>query len=252
MRNSVGIYLTSLFLLSSCYTANLLQTAKPVEVGEHEITAGLIYNSLYHDSDYRGDVYPGAVIMYRTGIFENADLGLTYSPSLAIGDFRADMKYNFYKNPLESIYLSSLVSLEFNQPLSFDKEFWAFSSGLGLISSFNHQNRFNPFVYQKLAFGLNDTRALSLYNSGQTFDESLHYSHFLHYVGGAGFKHRLKQDGRVHFILDLSYFIRRNTVFTNFEKFQGDDLVFQAKSRREQTRNYQISLSLAFELRKKN
>jgi hypothetical protein len=252
MNHFIYITILILSLFSSCYTANVLQTAKPIEVGSHEITSGLAFNSLNRKANYPGEIFPGALVMYRTGLFQNADLGLTYSPSLAIGDFRADVKYNFLKDQAENTFVSGLFSLEFSNPLSFDKEFWAFSSGIGIIGSFNHQKRFNPFVYQKLAFGLNDITALSLYRNQQTFQEHLHYSHLLHYVGGTGLKYRLKENGRTHFVMDFSYFIRQNTVFTNFQGYQENDLVFSSNSRRDKTLNFQISMSLAFELRGKN
>jgi hypothetical protein len=244
---AIILYSSLLILLNSCYTANLIQTAKSLEKGEHQITTGLVGNSLFHQDDYNGDFLPGMILMYRTGVFKHADIGFTYAPSLVIGDVRADMKYNFFRT--NNTYLSAILSAELVSPLDFPNfgdEFSSFSSGLGFIASFNHSNKLHPFVYQKYTMGLSGLGALSNFKNEEPLDYYAVYSHKMYYVGGVGLKYSFKQNGRVQLVFDFSYYASREMRYSNYEVFQENDKVFNQFRRIERYMNYQTSFGMSF------
>lgn len=246
------------FLLQGCYSASMMQTAKPLEKGQHELSTGLVGYSLENsiDEDYSMKNSPivGVDIMYRSGLTKNTDLGVSFAPSATVGHLRADLKYNFYQSSNESVFVSSLFSIEANNLRyigSGGQDDFFIANGLGLVASFNHQKYFYPFLYQKFTLGLTDIGVFSRYNINTPPTDFVNYLHHMHYIGGAGFRYQFKHRPRMQLISDISYHASRKTRYYNYEGFSGNDIEMMLSKSIDRYINYQFTFGLSFYLGKK-
>jgi len=233
----------------------MMQTAKPLERGEHELSTGLVgysrENSIEEDYSMKNSPLPGIDVMYRTGLFKNADVGVSFAPSATVGHLRADMKYNFYRSSNENTFVSSLLSIEADnlRYISYGfKDDLFVASGLGFIASFNHQIFFQPFIYQKLTFGLNDLGVFNQYQIDTPPEEFVNYSHKMYYIGGAGFRYQFKNNPRLQLLFDVSYSALRRTLYYNYEGFSGDNEVMKLSKSIQRYINYQCTFGISFRL----
>jgi hypothetical protein len=217
-----------------------MQTAKTLDRGEQEPTLGAVGNYVENEDFGTG---LGPDIMYRSGVAGKVDLGFAYAPSLTIGNFRADMKYNLYKSPGENTYISTLLSLEAHN--ASDPY-----SGLAFIASFNHQKNFHPYVFQKITFGLRDTQVFQRYSNVIPITSVENYKHNYFLIGGLGFQYQLEKKPNTQFFIEAGYNILKYTSYQN--SFLTNDLeekewyIYKFKSNRF---NAQITFGFNFRLK---
>ena len=235
------IYVLALpLLLGSCFSSSIMQTAKPVDRGEIEVTTGL---SAYGSTG--GGGIPSADVMVRYGVGENSDLGAYYALGL-FGHFRLDYKHVLYKSPTENTYLSSGFGID---GLLYEAT-WSEPQDLGLsvpvYFSFNHTKKVIPYFMQKATLGLNDINVLSQYNRAPGLT-NYDYDHNWYYSGGFGFKWGEK---RVKWYGELSYSIRFNREYQNVVYTDDTGLNVYFRKSTDPQPTFQLSLGMMIGQRK--
>ncbi|MBD3638649.1 MAG: hypothetical protein HUJ25_14955 [Crocinitomicaceae bacterium] len=189
------------FIMGSCHTASVLQTAKPVEKGKTEV-------SLAGTAFFGSDVMPGFDLMVRRGLGPRSDFGFAYCGSL-YGHFRFDFKYVIAKTASDNLFLSSGVGLDLYLLDDWGSDIGMYSGlTLPVYFSFNHNNKVVPYFAQTFTMGLNDFKVMRHYNKSE-IPEGESWEHNMFYTGGAGL--RFQTEKRVDFVFEFSY----KYVFTN-------------------------------------
>jgi hypothetical protein len=173
-----------LFLLGSCFTSSLLQTAKPLDKGTVEFTGGA--------AGYFGfsQTLPGLNAMVRVGTGKRSDLGFGYATGL-FGHARLDYKYNFYRSPDENRFFSSGVGIDW---ITADEDELLPAVNIPFYFSINHQGKVVPYFGQRFTLGLNDVDV--------RFGGSAEGMHRAYYSGGAGIRYGRN---RVKGFIELTY-----------------------------------------------
>ncbi|MES2557299.1 MAG: hypothetical protein V4604_14185 [Bacteroidota bacterium] len=183
------------FLVSGCFTSSFLQTAKPLDKGNAEVSVGAT-GYLIND-----DPLPGVNAMVRVGVGARSEVGLGYATGI-FGHTRLDYKYNFYRSANEKRFLSSGLGLDY---------FFNDDDGNGipgvnvpLYFSINHGGSVVPYFGQRFTLGLNDLDVLSGKGRG---------SHVMYYSGAAGIRF-----GKRHLkgFLELGYSVSRERSLYSF------------------------------------
>lgn len=242
MRSKFTVLLFLPIVLASCFSSSIMQTAKPVEKGQIETTAGL---SAYGSSG--GGGIPSADVMVRYGIGQKSDIGASYSLGL-FGHFRLDYKHNLYESPTKNTYLSS----GFGVDAMLYEATWSEPQDVGLTLplyfSFNHNKKVIPYLAQRATLGLNDIGVLVQYDKNPGLTD-YDYDHNWYYSGGFGIKWGEK---RVKWYAELSYSIRFNREYQNsvYTDDFGETQTFFRKNTDPQE-VFQLSVGMVISQKKK-
>lgn len=234
------LYILIVFCLTGCYSANLMQTAKTLEKGKQELTVGAVGNFV-EGGDFGTGVGPD--VMYRRGIMKRGDIGISYAPSLAIGNLRADFKYNFWKSRDQNRYVSTLISAEAHNV----KEIY---SGLALIASFNHSKNIHPYIYHKFTLGYKDIKVFSIYDNEIPSTQREWYNHKMFFIGGVGFRYQLKKKPRTQFFLEGGFNFLSRVFYQNSHDIVDDEKEWYIYKFKSNDMNYHITLGFSFKLGK--
>lgn len=189
-----------LMLLTSCYSASMMQTAKTLDKGERETTVGVGPYTSY------GDVLFSPDFMLRFGVSDKSDIGIFYSLQLN-GHAKVDWKRELWSSPNGDKYLSSGAMLEAYMPNDFSGDPFYVGVCAPMYFSFNHGNKWVPYFGQRFSFGILDTGVFKFYNDDSPPLERLSFDHYMFYSGSLGLRFGEK---RTKYFLEASYNYRIN------------------------------------------
>lgn len=195
-----------LILLSGCYSASMMQTAKTLDKGEKEFTAGVGPYTSY------GDVLVTPDFMVRFGVSDKSDMGVFYSLQLN-GHAKVDWKRELWSSPNGDKYLSSGAMFEAYMPNDFGGDPFYFGLCAPVYFSFNHDKKWVPYLGQRFSFGLTDTQVFKYYNNDNPPLERFNFDHYMFYSGSVGIRFGEK---RTKYFLEGSYVYRINHSYRHY------------------------------------
>lgn len=203
MNGKTILYLLVLgYLLTGCYSASIMQTAKTVEKGKVNFSGAVsLYGPLHDDPPLTG----GANVALRYGIANRTDIGLSYASGLW-GHARLDMKQNLWKSSNSNSYFST--GFAFDMTNVGDN---GFTNGLAisvpLFFSINHNKPVTIYSEQRFALGMGGISLLRDYdyykNDYVCSGDHLSLENWNFYTGGIGLKWGKKE--KLKWCAELSY-----------------------------------------------